>query len=339
VKDFPVKRVMNWNDSKPTQADVARLAKVSQSAVSRVFAGRGYVAPEVRAKIEAAGKSLNYSPDLVARSMAKGQSNIVAVLTTAITHPFVPHMLEQLTRATQARGLEVMLLNAPQGEQIERLVPMAKAYRVKGIIIANVTLAARSAAQAREGGTPVVILNRYVQEEGVHTVSCDNVEGARGIANEMIDAGLRRLAFIGGLATSATNTARRNGFLHQLADRGVTPAFVAEGAFSHEWGYQAAALLKRERPDVDGVFCGDDAIALGVIDGYRDDPDAASKKMPGIVGFDDIPSASWSPYMLTTFRNPLEKMVEAALNMLDLPPDAAPHRQLLTGELIRRRSF
>lgn len=338
MKSSPVKRGPSSSDSKPTQADVARLARVSQSAVSRVFAGRGYVAPEVRLKIESAGKRLNYSPDLVARSMAKGQSDIIAVLTTAITHPFVPHLLEQLTRATRARELEVLLLNAPQGSQIERLVPLAKAYRVKGIIIANVTLAAGSAALAREGGTPVVIVNRYVGDEGVHTVSCDNVEGARGIANEMIDAGLKRLAFIGGLATSATNTARRKGFLDQLAERGMAPAFVSEGAFSHEWGYQAAALLKRDFPDVDGVFCGDDVVALGFIDGYRDDP-AAFARMPAVVGFDDIPSASWSPYMLTTFRNPLEEMVDAALDLLDLPADAMPRHQLLPGALIRRRTF
>jgi LacI family transcriptional regulator len=114
---------------------------------------------------------------------------------------------------------------------------------------------------------------------------------------------------------------------------------VVEGAFSHEWGYQAAALLRSACPDADGVFCGDDAIALGVMDGYRNNPDGSVGKMPGIVGFDDIPSASWPAYLLTTVRNPLERMVEAALDMLDLPTDVAPRRQLLAGELIRRRSF
>ncbi|MBN8749751.1 MAG: LacI family DNA-binding transcriptional regulator [Variovorax sp.] len=337
-RDLKVKRPRGAKSTVATQADVARAANVSQSAVSRVFAGHGYVAPEVREKIEAAGRRLNYSPNLVARTMAKGRSNIVAVLTTAITHPFVPHLLEQLTLATQARGLDVLLLNVPQGQQIERLVPLAKAYRVKGIIVANVTLAESSMALARQGGTPVVIVNRYAEDEGVHTVSCDNVDGARRIANDMLNAGLRRLAFIGGLATSATNTARRKGFLDKLAERGIAPALVAEGAFSHAWGYEAAGRLKRECPDVDGVFCGDDVVALGVIDGYRDEPNP-SGTMPAIVGFDDIPSASWSPYMLTTFRNPLEEMVEAALDMLDLPADARPQRKLLAGTLIRRRSF
>ncbi|MDB5846720.1 MAG: hypothetical protein JWP29_472 [Rhodoferax sp.] len=338
MSDSTVRRARGSNSTAATQADVAREAKVSQSAVSRVFAGRGYVAPDVKARIEAAGRRLSYSPNLVARTMAKGQSNIVAVLTTAITHPFVPHLLEQLTLATQARGLEVLLLNVPEGQQIERLVPLAKAYRVKGIIIANVTLAQTSATLAREGGTPVVIVNRYAEDEGVHTVSCDNVDGARSIANEMINAGLRRLAFVGGRATSATNTARRKGFLDKLTERGMAPVFVAEGAFSHDWGYEAAGRLRRECPEVDGVFCGDDAVALGVIDGYRDDP-GASGAVPAIVGFDDIPGASWSPYLLTTFRNPLEEMVEAALDMLELPADASPQRKLLPGTLIRRKTF
>jgi LacI family transcriptional regulator len=338
MSDTSDKQARSSSKAVATQADVAREAKVSQSAVSRVFGGGGYVAPDVRARIEAAGQRLNYSPNLVARTMAKGRSNIVAVLTTAITHPFVPQLLEQLTLGAQARGFEVLLLNAPQGQQIERLVPLARAYSVKGIIIANVTLAARSAALAREGGVPVVILNRYSEDEGVHTVACDNVDGARGIANEMLNAGLRRLAFIGGLPSSPTNTARRKGFLDKLAERGIEPVLVAEGAFSHQWGYEAAGRLKRERPDVEGVFCGDDVVALGVMDAYRDQP-AASSPTPAIVGFDDIPIASWSPYMLTTFRNPLEEMVDAALDLLDLPASAPALRKLLPGTLIRRASF
>lgn len=320
-----------------TQADVAREAQVSQSAVSRVFAG-GYVAREVREKIEQAASRLDYRPDLVARTLVKGRSDIVAVLTTNITHPFVPLLLEQLTQSTQARGLDVLLLNVPLGQDIGRLVPLAQAYRVKGIIVANVNIDEASIARARASATPMVIVNRHAEELRVHTVSCDNVDGARLIANDLYNAGKRRLAFIGGPANSPTNTARKKGFVDKLAERGMAPAFVVDGSFSHAWGYEAAGFLKTACPDVDAVFCGDDVVALGVLDAWRDDPLRAAAP-PAIVGFDDVPSASWSPYMLTTFRHPLADMVEAALDLLGLPADAEPQHQMLRGQLVRRRSF
>jgi DNA-binding LacI/PurR family transcriptional regulator len=321
-----------------TQKDVARAADVSQSAVSRVFAGKGYVALEVRRRIETAAKRLGYMPDMLARSLVKGRSNIVAVLTTNITHPFVPQILEKLTLATQLRGQEVLLLNAPPGQDLERLVPLALTYRVKGILVANVTLGTKMTALARKSGTPIVLVNRYAEEDNVHTVSCDNADGGRLIAHGLLDAGKRRIAFVGGVAASPTNVARKKGFLDALAERGVRPVFVADGIYSHAWGYEAARGLRAAHPDVDAVFCGDDMVALGMLDGYRGE-DPHPQGVPAIVGFDDIPSASWPPYMLTTFSNPLDEMAAAALDLLDLPADAPPQRKLIPGRLIRRRSF
>jgi DNA-binding LacI/PurR family transcriptional regulator len=320
------------------QKDVAREAGVSQSAVSRVFAGRGYVAAEVRQKIEKAARRLGYLPDMAARSLVKGRSNIVAVVTSNITHPFVPQMLEKMTLAIQQRGQEVLLLNSPPGQDIDRQLPLALRYRVKGILIANVSIGARIARQVRQSGTPIVMVNRYVEEKAVHAVSCDNVHGSRLVAEGFIAAGKRRIAYIGGLSESPTNIIRKNAFLQALQERGVKPAVVLEGAFTHAWGYEAAGLLGKRRTPVDAVFCGDDMVAIGMLDGYRGMPGGLAAA-PAIVGFDDIPNASWPPYMLTTYSNPLDRMIEVALDLLDQAADRPPVREVLPGQLVRRASF
>jgi DNA-binding LacI/PurR family transcriptional regulator len=321
-----------------TQKDVALEAGVSQSAVSRVFAGRGYVAAEVRQKIEKAARKLGYMPDMAARSLVKGRSNIVAVVTSNITHPFVPQMLEKMTLAIQQRGQEVLLLNSPPGQDIDRQLPLALRYRVKGVLIANVSIGARIARQVRQSGTPIVMVNRYVEEKAVHAVSCDNTHGSRLIAEGFLAAGKRHMAYIGGLAGSPTNAVRRDAFLQALREHGVTPDVVLEGAFTHAWGYEAAGLLNARSTPVDAVFCGDDMVGIGMLDGYRGLAGGLAAA-PAIVGFDDIPNASWPPYMLTTYSNPLDRMIEVALDLLEQPYDAPPAREVLPGELVRRASF
>jgi LacI family transcriptional regulator len=332
------RRKQNIEKTGPTQKDVAREADVSQSAVSRVFAGQGYVAAEVRQRIEKAARRLGYMPDMAARSLVKGRSNIVAVVTSNITHPFVPQLLEKMTLAIQQRGQEVLLLNSPPGQDIDRQLPLALRYRVKGILIANVSIGAKIAKQVRNSGTPVVMVNRYVEEKAVHAVSCDNLQGSRLIAHDFLAAGKKRIAYVGGLADSPTNVARKQGFLHALAEQGVEPAMVLDGAFSHAWGYEAVSLLRARRTPIDAVFCGDDMVAIGMLDGFRGMPGGLAQA-PAIVGFDDIPNASWPPYMLTTYSNPLDQMIELALDLLELPADTAPRREVLPGLLVRRNSF
>lgn len=322
----------------PTQKDVARAAGVSQSAVSRVFAGRGYVAVEVRREIEKAARKLGYVPDMAARSLVSGRSNIVAVVTSNITHPFVPQMLEKLTLAIQRRGQEVLLLNSPPGQDIDRQVPIAMRYRVRGILIANVSVGTASIKRVRASGTPIVMMNRYVEEKAVHAVSCDNAYGSRLIADALVEAGHRRIAYIGGLAASPTNTVRKQSFLSALQAHGLAPVLSRDGEFTHAWGHAAVDLLAAQEPPVDAVLCGDDMVALGMLDGLRE-RGGSLRRMPAVIGFDDIPNASWSPYMLTTYSNPLDDMIEAALTLLELPADATPVRKVMKGVLVRRASF
>jgi LacI family transcriptional regulator len=321
-----------------TQRDIARLAGVSQTVVSRVLGNFGYVSDATRARVLEASKASGYVRDESARSLVTGKSNVIALIVANVTNSFYPYLFDRLAQKVQARGREVMLFNASAGRDVDTALPALLRYRVKAAVVMTAGLQSRAAAELRGRGIQTVMLNRYSLDLASSTVACDNVAGGRTVADAFLDAGLTNLAYIGGGSMSSTNMDRRKGFLDRLAERGVDPVFTADGSFSRDWGYEAAILLKGYS-DLQGVFCADDDIAMGVADRLRY---GLGKRIPqeiAVVGYDDIPAASWSPYALSTIRQPINEMVEHTLDLLERPPSDDPVHVRLAGDFIRRSTF
>ncbi|MET2829208.1 LacI family DNA-binding transcriptional regulator [Mesorhizobium shangrilense] len=322
--------------SQITQHDVARLANASQAAVSRVIANNGYVASDVRQRIEDAAEQLGYRPNPLARGLTKGQSNIIAVVMADIINPFYPIALDALTDAIQRSGREVLLFNAAHHQTVDDVIPAVLKYRVAGIIITTALLSSKAAEMCESMNVPVVLLSRHSQRSESFVVRCDNQLGATQAAQLMISGGCKRLAYIGGRPNSSTNTDRRVGFVSAVEKAGLAPVTVIEEIFDYRWGMDATAALFADVPDIDGVFCGDDVIAFGALDCLRF---KLGKRVPqdvSVVGFDDVPSAAWSAYDLTTIRQPLELMVEKTLEFITSTDPRAPRVHTIPGELIRR---
>jgi DNA-binding LacI/PurR family transcriptional regulator len=154
----------------------------------------------------------------------------------------------------------------------------------------------------------------------------------------LIAAGCAHLAYIGGRPNSSTNTDRRSGFLEAAERAGLGGAPVLERAFDYDWGMQAARQLMASHPDTDGIFCGDDAVAFGVLDCLRF---TLGKRVPedvSVIGFDDVPNAAWSAYDLTTIRQPLEAMVEKTLELIESDAAQGSAVHFIPGEIITRRT-
>ncbi len=325
---------------KITSVDVARLAGVHQSTVSRAFSDDGSVAPETRDRVLAAARRLGYTPNAIARSLITNQSNIVGVVMAGISSPFQPYVLEKFLQALQERGRQALVFSAPPGQEIDDILPAVLQYRVDGLIITSATLSSARLEDCARAGTPVILFNRNVPGGGASAVCCDNVEGGRLVANLLLDAGHRRLAYIAGSANSSTNRDREKGFTDRLYERGIVGTLREQGRYSYESGYEAARrLLERDDPP-DAIFCASDIIALGALDLARERgvrvPDDLS-----IVGFDDIPMARWSAYALTTIRQPVDAMIAATLALLQerrAAPDAPPVTKLFPGALVERGS-
>jgi DNA-binding LacI/PurR family transcriptional regulator len=321
-----------------TQRDVAGLANVSQAAVSRVMANNGYVASEVRSRIEKAVRELGYRPDALARGLITGKSNIVAIVMANVVNPFYPIVLDAFTEELQRRGRQVLLFNAAHHQTVDDLIPAVLQYRVAGIIITTASLSTTATALCAARNVPVVLFNRYSKSENSNAVSCDNRLGGEQAATLLLSAGCKKLAYIGGFPDSSTNMDRRTGFIKFARKNGVRPVAIEERAFSYEWGAAAMTSIISRHPGVDGVFCADDVIAFGALDALRYHHNKRVPRDVSVIGFDDVPSASWSAYQLTTIRQPLEAMVEKTLALIEAPDDVDRSLHLVPGEMILRKT-
>ncbi|MCA9980355.1 MAG: substrate-binding domain-containing protein, partial [Anaerolineales bacterium] len=257
--------------------------------------------------------------------------------------PFYTYVLQVLTRRLQEIGRQVMLFTVPKGEQADEAVRQLLAFQVEGLVLTSTTTTAVVADECYQHGTPLVLFNRF--EPGVRTngIACDNAEGGRLVANHLLDAGHQRLAYIAGLAHTRASTQRGKGFTDRLRERGVMDEQVqlVQAEYTYESGYKAARQLLAQDEPPDAIFCANDIMAIGAMDAARYEFGLKIPDELSIIGFDDIPAASWPAYHLTTVRQPVDQMIEAAIaQLLDGVPDPFPTGTLtlLEGELVRRGS-
>lgn len=326
---------------KVTSIDVARLAGVSQSTVSRTFGARTSVSAKAREKVLAAAKQLGYKPNAIARSLITQRTNIIGIVMAHITSPFYPYVLEKFTQRLQEIGLQVLLFNSAPNQDVDQMLPLVLQYQVDALIITSATLSSEMADECAKQGTPVILFNRYVPNSQVSAVCCDNLAGGRLVADLLLDAGHQRLAYIAGNKNSSTNIDREKGFSEQLQARGGYNLLREQAFYTYQSGYEAAKrLCQREQPP-DAIFCANDIMALGALDAARFEMGIKVPEELSIIGFDDIPTASWPTYSLTTIRQRVNLMIDATIELLIerlASPEVEPVLKLIPGILVERGS-
>ncbi len=298
-----------------TSGDVARLAKVSQSAVSRTFTAGASVSPETREKVQKAARALGYRPNALARAMISGRSRLIAVFVAYLDNQFYPVVLEQMSSALQKEGYHVLLFMTDPGNQ-DMVVQKMLEYQVEGIVMASATLSSNLARECARTGIPVVLFNRYVPSSPASSVTSDNIEGGRLLAHFLVGGGHERIAFIAGDEDSSTNRDREAGFYKGLAEHGVTVWGRAVGGYTFDGAAHAARELcsQSERPDA--IFVANDHMAFSVMDVLRNEMKLAIPEDVSIVGYDNVPESGWGGYQLTTVEQPSVPMIEATVNIL-----------------------
>jgi len=326
----------------PSQFDVARIANVSQAAVSRTFTPGASVSEETREKVLAAAKELGYRPNVIARSLIQKSTNIIGLVVMRFTNPFYARMIREFTKTLQKQGYWTLILNIAQAKELEDTLPMALQYQVDGLIITSTTLSSSLAQECVRAGTPVVLFNRYTTDTKINVVRCDNIAGGRIVADAFLDAGHQRLAFIAGEEESSTNRDRETGFVDRLLERGASLSYrESAGDYQYEPGYEVAKrLLMRDNPP-DGIFCANDLIAMGALDAARTELGIKVPEELSIIGFDDIPMAAWPGYALTTVQQPVDQLVDTTLQVLMdaiQKPDSEPVKKIIPTYLVPRNS-
>ena len=323
-----------------TSNDVARLAKVSQSAVSRTFSDAGRVSAEMRARVLRAATQLGYRPNVLARAVISGRSRLIAILVAYLDNHFYPLVLEQLCRAFQDQGYQVLLFMTDTGRQ-DAVVQTMLQYQVQGIVMASATMSSSLARECTRTGTPVVLFNRYVPSLPVSSVTSDNIEGGRQLAHFLADGGHQRIAFIAGQEDSSTSRDREAGFYKGLAERGQTVWHRAVGGYTMEGAAIATREIFAEAGRPEAIFAANDHMAFAVIDVVRRDLGLRVPEDVSVVGYDDVPEAAWAGYNLTTVSQPANAMVDATVAiMLEQVTNNAVQRRaaVLPGALVVRGS-
>lgn len=298
-----------------TSIDVARLANVSQSAVSRTFTPGASVSDDTKQRVLDAAKALGYRPNALARSLISGRSRIIGLVVAYLENHFYPIIIEQLSRALQAHGYHVMLFMTEPGRQDEVMSEILQ-YKMDGVVLASVTLSSHVAEECANIGVPVVLFNRYIPDSHVSSVTSNNELGGRLVAELFAEAKHKRIAFIAGNENSSTNNDREVGFTQGLAAAGLTVWKRAIGMYSFEGATLAARELLSAKEKPDAIFVANDHMAFAVMDVIRGEFGLRIPEDISVVGYDNVPEADWAAYNLTTVEQPVEAMIDETVNIL-----------------------
>jgi DNA-binding LacI/PurR family transcriptional regulator len=295
-----------------TAKDVAVQAGVSTSAVSRCFTDGASISPKTRAKVETAAKALGYQPNLMARSLITGRTELVGLVSNNFNNPAFMEIFDLFTRHLQSRGLRPLLVNLSGSPDAENGIAMLRQYQVDGVIIASSTVSADFITGCRAFGIPMV--HAFGSKGDVSVVSADNVQGGRLAAEVLVQRGYQRIAFLGGPQAASSTVDRLRGFRAGLKAAGLAPQVeMFAPSYSHEAGMLGMLELLDAAP-VDAVFCGDDILAMGAMDACRQRGFDVPRKI-GLLGFNDIAMASWPAYNLSTIRQPIAKIIVEAVEV------------------------
>ncbi|CUJ95719.1 Ribose operon repressor [Ruegeria denitrificans] len=330
---------------KVTSLQVAQLAGVSQSAVSRVFTPGASVSKKTEEKVRKAAAELGYRPNVLARAMVSGKSRIIGLVVAYLDNYFYPEALEKLSSELQEQGYHVLIFMASRtAGNIDDVMEEILDYQVDGVILASVAMSSDIATRCQQAGVPVVLFNRSQDIDGITSVTSDNYAGGRKVAEFFVAAGHSRIAYIAGWLGASTQRDREAGFRAALSDAG-------QDLYAHEIGEfhtENARLAARRMFDVepqkrpDAVFVANDHMALAVMDVIRFELGLRVPEDVSVVGYDDVPQAAWLAYNLTTIRQRANLMVaetvDALLDHIENPTANAARKVAIDGPLIVRTS-
>lgn len=324
-----------------TSNDVARLAGVSQSTVSRALHDSDRITRETKERVRRAATELGYVPSQHGRALSTRRSQRIGVLLTELSNPFYMALLDPIHDALREHGYRTALLTDDTHSPLafNDLVDGS----LDGVILTSCRRGSSLPQALRERGVAAVTLNREPSHRFVDSCVMDNAAGAAQVADALVTAGHSRIAYIAGPDSTSTGRERLAGFNRGLATHGLrlAPRLLHRGEFTYDTGFEAMHQLMRAEKPPTAVFCGNDVIALGALSaatsmGLRVPQDVS------VVGFDDIPMAGWPLVGLTTVHCDLTELASAGVALLVerlREPDLPLRRHVLAPRLVQRRTL
>ena len=304
-----------------TMQDVARHAGVSVMTVSNVVNDHPHVRTTTREKVLASIQELGYHVNTAARSLRQGKTGVIGLAVPEVDRPYFGLLATLLIERAQQHGFELVIEQTAASRDRELdAITRSRLRSYDGLILHAGELHDDDASLLR-GDFPLVVLGERAYTGPIDHVEMANAEGAALATAHLAEKGCRRIAMIGGRLGAPGDvdvaTLRANGHRAALLSAGLAfdPALVRAAPFTYEGGLEAGNLLAEDVPDVDGIFCATDVVAIGVMRALRD----RGLSVPAdvrVAGFDDVPLASYLTPSLTSVHPDHEAMADAAIRML-----------------------
>jgi DNA-binding LacI/PurR family transcriptional regulator len=330
--------------------DIAKAAGVSHSTVSRALSDSPLVSDETKARIQRLADEMGYSPDSLARSLVTRQTYTVGVVVTTIADPFIAQVVQGIEATAQDHGYTVILCNSGAVPEREiAAVETLRSKRVDGVIVTSSRIGALYLEHLERIGVPIVLINNHNEGSGRYTftVTVDNKHGGRLATQHLIDLGHRRIAYVTAPADHSSDADRMTGYRQALsqAELELNPAWILPGNGRADGGERALEALRGLEALPSAVFCYNDMTAVGLVTAARRVGLSVPRDL-AVVGFDDIPFATYCHPPLTTIAQPKIEMgqlaMRMALSLLSIGDESTDEEELsnivVQGKLIVRAS-
>ncbi|QAX85921.1 LacI family transcriptional regulator [Pseudomonas sp. DTU12.3] len=325
-----------------TIKDVAALAGISYTTVSHVVNNTRPVSQEVRLKVEAAIKSLDYVPSAVARSLKAKTTATIGLLVPNSLNPYFAELARGIEDYCERNGYCVILCNSDDNPEKQRsYLRVLLEKRIDGLIVASAGGDSGLAQGLAGVKTPMVIVDRGLEGVDADLVRIDHEYGAYLATRHLLELGHRDIATIGGPASTSVAQMRQAGYRRALQEAGikVRQARMLESDFTSTGGYNAAAVLLESNPP-SAIFAGNDMIGIGVLRAAAERNVRVPSEL-SVIGFDDIQMSRYVYPALTTVGQSILQLGEMAAEVLlrrIATPDLGTDQRIVTPSIVLRES-
>lgn len=328
---------------KITIKEIAKMAGVSTTTVSMIINNKaGNISQGTKDRVLNLMKEHNYVPNVMARSLVTKKTHTIGLVIPDITNPFFPEIARGVEDKANQEGYNVIYCNTDDRTiKEERYIEMLLEKMVDGIIFTASSKRIEGFKNPMNVKIPVILMDREIEFAGIKAkITGNNRLGAYEGVKHLFEYGYKRIVFISGPLVNKPSLDRFEGYKKALKEFQQQSILVLEGDYKIDWGYEAVKKLIARGEAFDGIFCGNDLIAVGVIKSLKEEGLRVPEDV-GVVGFDDIYMARLLDPELTTVRQPNYEMGYRAAEMLidvisGKEPD--PKDMVFDTELIIRKS-
>ena len=299
-----------------TIVDVAKLAGVTPTTVSRVINNRGYISEKTRNKVYGAMDELGYQPNEIARSLTKQKSNTIGVIVPHISHPYFAKLISNLENEASKKDYKIILCNSKEkAEKEKQYLDMCKSNRVAGIVLCSGNVESN---KINTGGIPVVLLEKNF-EEGKLGIQCDNYQGGKLATEHLIECGCKKVLHFSGVIDEEMPADNREKAFIDTCIKNSVKYYIKKfdiNTYNQMDYYEAIKDTITEIKEIDGIFASSDLIAAQVIQVCNE----LNIRIPQdikLVGFDDVEISKLTTPTITTIHQPIKEMSKLAVELID----------------------